>query len=104
MLENNISNILPRDSGPYRVMQDIDNYNKLGGMKKQLADIGMQIYTMNQILARQNRLMMMVLKLEDYHGMSEEQYWICQTSLEHADLLGSTEEHVGPSLHALFIF
>jgi hypothetical protein len=42
------------DLGPCRVMEDIDNYNKLGGMKKQLADTAMQIYTINQISARQH--------------------------------------------------
>ena len=37
---------LSRESAAYRVIEDILYYNKLGGMKKQLNDISMQIFIM----------------------------------------------------------
>ena len=41
---------IPAGAAPYRIMEDIENYNKLGGMKKQLYDIIMQINVMREIL------------------------------------------------------
>ena len=48
----------------YRVMEDIDDYNKLGDMKKQLYDVAMQIQMTNQISARQNKAIMALLRLQ----------------------------------------
>ena len=45
-------------------MEDIDDYNKLGDMKKQLYDVAMQIQMTNQISARQNKAIMALLKLQ----------------------------------------
>jgi hypothetical protein len=53
-------------------MEDIDGYNKLGEMKKQLYNIAMQIHMMNQISARQNNAVMEVLKLQSV-GATEDQ-------------------------------
>jgi hypothetical protein len=65
---------LPIRTAAYRVIEDVQNYNKLGDMKKQLSDIGMQIYQMNQFSARQNeeRPMMALFKLQGC-GVTEDQ-------------------------------
>jgi hypothetical protein len=40
---------LPIGSAAYRVIEDIENYNRLGDLKKQYCDTGMQINIRNQI-------------------------------------------------------
>jgi hypothetical protein len=42
------------ESAPFQVMQDIEYYNRNGGMKKQLHDTIMQINIVKEILRRQN--------------------------------------------------
>ena len=37
------------DAAGYRVIEDIRDYNKLGGMKKELSNTGMQVCVINQI-------------------------------------------------------
>lgn len=62
-----------------RVMEDIENYNRLERLKKQLNDISMQIFMMNQISARQNYAVNALLKLQLY-GITENQILIlCKT-------------------------
>lgn len=56
----------------YRVMEDIEDYNKVGDMKKQLYDVAMQIHMMNQISARQKQAIMALLKLQAY-GITDEE-------------------------------
>ena len=46
---------LSRERAAYHVIEEIRDYNNLGGMKKQLSDVSLQIFTMNQISARQNK-------------------------------------------------
>ena len=50
----------------FRLLQDIEDYNKLGDMKKHLYDTGMQIQMMNQIRARQNNTIMSLIRLQGY--------------------------------------
>ena len=64
---------LPVETAGYRVMKEIEDYNTLYDMKKQLYDLGMQILMMKQILGSQNKVMMTVLKLQCYYGLSEDQ-------------------------------
>jgi len=45
---------IPVCSAPYRVMMDIDYYNKLGGLKKELNDTFMNLQMVNLVAARQN--------------------------------------------------
>jgi hypothetical protein len=35
----------------YRVIEDIENYNRVGGLKKEISRLATEIYTMNQICA-----------------------------------------------------
>ena len=53
---------LSRESAAYCVIEDIRDYNKLTGMKKQLNDISMQIFMMNQISAHRNKAVTSLLK------------------------------------------
>jgi hypothetical protein len=50
-----------------RVIEDIDLYNRFGGMEKQLSDVSMQIYTIESI-ARQNKAITALFKLQTYYG------------------------------------
>jgi hypothetical protein len=49
----------------FRLLQDIEDYNKLGDMKKHLYDTGMQIQMMNQIMERQNNAIMSLIRLQE---------------------------------------
>ena len=61
---------IPRESAAYRVIEDIRDYNKMCGMKKQLNDISMQIFMMDQILARQSYAVNTLMKLQSV-GVTE---------------------------------
>ena len=63
---------LSMESAAYRVIEDIHEYNRLGGMKKQLSDVAMQIYALNQFSARQNNAIMALFKLQSL-GVTEDQ-------------------------------
>ena len=55
---------LSRESAAYRVIEDIRDYDKLGGMRKQQSDIATQIYWLNQFSWRQNNAIMALIKLQ----------------------------------------
>jgi len=57
------------DAAGYRVIEGIRDYNKFGGMKKELSNTGMQVCVINQISARQNRAIAAVFKLLS-HGIT----------------------------------
>jgi len=63
---------ISRESAAYYVIEDIRDYDKLGGMKKKLNDISMQIYLLNQFSARQNNAIMAMSKLQ-IQGFTEDQ-------------------------------
>lgn len=63
---------LPRQAAAYCVMEDIEDYNKLIGMKKQLNDVATQIFMMNQFLGRQKNAITALFKLQT-RGMTEDQ-------------------------------
>jgi hypothetical protein len=63
---------LPIGNAAYRVMEDIENYNRLGELQKQLFDTIMQINMMNQMVARQNRAITALIKLQSF-GVTEEE-------------------------------
>jgi hypothetical protein len=54
----------------FRLLQDIEDYNRLADMKKHLYDTGMQIQMMNQIMARQSKAIMSLFRLQGY-GITE---------------------------------
>jgi hypothetical protein len=55
---------LSMESAAYRVIEDIQYYNKLGGMKKELSELATKVFVMNQLSARQNNAVMALIKLQ----------------------------------------
>ena len=63
---------LSMESAAYRVIEEIRDYNNLGGMKKQLSDVSMKIFTMNQISSCQNNAIMALARLHVY-GITDDE-------------------------------
>jgi hypothetical protein len=63
---------LSKESAAYRVIEDIQDYDKLGGMKKQQSDVALQIYAMNQLSASQNNAIMALMRLQTY-GITDDE-------------------------------
>jgi hypothetical protein len=63
---------LSTESAAYRVIEDIQYYNKLGGLKKELYNTSMRVFTMKEISARQNNAVMALIKLQS-QGVTEDQ-------------------------------
>jgi len=63
---------LPIYTAAFRVMNDIQDYNKLGGLKKQLAALCTQVYAVKEVCSHQNQAMIALLKLQS-RGITEEQ-------------------------------
>jgi hypothetical protein len=63
---------IPAGDVPYRILEEIDDYKRLGGVKKQLYDTIMQLSTASQIIARQERVINTPTKLQ-MSGMTEGQ-------------------------------
>ena len=62
---------LPLYTAAFRVMNDIQDYNKLGGLKKQLAALCAQVYTVKEVCSHQNQAMVALVKLKSY-GIAED--------------------------------
>ena len=63
---------VPAGAAPFRIMQDIDDYNRHGGIKKQLYDTLTQLNMTKEFLGRQNDAINTFMKLRLY-GMTEDQ-------------------------------
>jgi hypothetical protein len=50
----------------YRVMEDIENYNRIGGLKKEISRLAVEIYSINEMSAPRNKAIMALLKLQAY--------------------------------------
>ena len=55
---------LSLNKAAYRVVDEIRDYNVLGGMKKQLYEVGMKIFMMNQMSAPLNKAIMTLMRLQ----------------------------------------
>jgi hypothetical protein len=55
---------LSMESAAYLVIEDIQYYNKLGGMKKELYNRTMSAFIMTQFSARQNKAIISLIKLK----------------------------------------
>src|SRR5947208_3324675 len=55
----------------FLLINDIKDYNKLGGLKKQLATLYAQIYTVNEVCSDQYQAMVALVKLKS-NGITEE--------------------------------
>ena len=56
----------------YKVIEDIENYNRIGGLNKEISRLAVQIFTMNQICAPRNKAITSLLKLQSY-GISDQE-------------------------------
>jgi hypothetical protein len=66
VMKKSDSENLPMSTAAYHVIEDIENYNKLGGMKEQLIKVGNQLFLINDILGRKNNAINAVMKLQAY--------------------------------------
>ena len=63
---------LPISAAAYRVIVDIENYNRIGGMNKEITRLAVQIFGMNEICAPRNKAITSLLKLQRY-GISDQE-------------------------------
>ena len=56
----------------FRVVEDIENYNRLGGMKNEISNLAMQRYAINQMAAPRDKAITALFKLQCY-GISDEE-------------------------------
>ena len=61
---------LPIYTAAFRVMNDIQDYNKLGGLKKQLVALCAQVYAVKEVCSHQNQAIVALVKLKSY-GITE---------------------------------
>jgi hypothetical protein len=66
------TNKLSISSAAYSVIGDIENYNRIGGMKNEITRLAVQIYGMNEICAPRNKAVTSLLKLQNY-GITDEE-------------------------------
>jgi hypothetical protein len=66
------TNNLPTSAAAYRVIEDIENYNRIGGLKKEISNLAMQRYAINQMSAPRDKAITTLLKLQAY-GISDEE-------------------------------
>ncbi|MGB7954871.1 MAG: hypothetical protein WCF23_12905, partial [Candidatus Nitrosopolaris sp.] len=56
----------------YGVIEDIENYNRNGGLKNEISRLAVQIYGMNEICAPRNKAITSLVKLQSY-GISDQE-------------------------------
>ena len=56
----------------YRVIEDIENYNTIGGMKNEISNLAMQRFAINQMSAPRDKAITALLRLQCY-GISDEE-------------------------------
>jgi hypothetical protein len=55
---------LSMESAAYCVIEDIQYYNELGGMKRELSNVTTKVLVMNQLSAWQSNAVMALIKLQ----------------------------------------
>ena len=50
----------------YKVLEDIENYNRIGGLNKEISGLAVQIFGMNEICAPRNKAIAALRKLQTY--------------------------------------
>jgi hypothetical protein len=81
---------LPIPAAAFQVINDLRDYNKLGGLKKQLDTLCSQLYTVKEVCSHQNQAMIALLKLQS-RGITEEQILLYLN-----DFLEGTKEKINP--------
>jgi hypothetical protein len=62
----------------YRVIEDIENYNRIGGMKNEISNLAMQRYAMIEICAPRNKAITSLLMLQNYGITDDEILNVCE--------------------------
>jgi hypothetical protein len=62
----------------YRVIEDIENYNIIGGLKNEISRLAAQRYAMNEICAPRNKAITSLLKLQNYGITDDEILNVCE--------------------------
>jgi hypothetical protein len=79
---------LPIHAAAFRVTNDIKDYNRVGGLKKQLAALCAQVCVVKEVCLQQNQAMLSLIRLQS-RGITEEQILSLSNFLErnHDNLL-----------------
>ena len=59
-------NNLAVSAAAYSVIEEIENYNRVGRLKNEISRLAAQIYAMNEICAPRNKAITSLLKLQNY--------------------------------------
>jgi post-segregation antitoxin (ccd killing protein) len=82
---------LPPSVAAFRLIRDIKDYNKIGGLKKELSRLCQQIFVVNGICANQNKAMMAMINLQS-RGISQDRI------LQLNNFLENNGNHIGMKL------
>jgi hypothetical protein len=63
---------IPKESAAYRVMEEIENYERIGGLKNEISKLVMQKFTIDQICEQRNKAITSLIKLQSY-GVADEE-------------------------------
>jgi hypothetical protein len=72
---------LPPSVAAFRLIRDIKDYNKMGGLKKELSRLCQQIFIVNGICANHNKAMMAMINLQS-RGITEDKILYLNNLLE----------------------
>ena len=62
---------LPSSVATFRLFNDIKNYNKMSGLKKEVSRLSQQIFIVNGVWANQNKAMVAMINLQS-RGITED--------------------------------
>ncbi|WP_162478177.1 hypothetical protein [Nitrososphaera sp. AFS] len=62
---------IPTESAAYRVMEEIESYERIGGLKNEISNLVMQKYAIDQICAQRNKAITSLVKLQSF-GVTDE--------------------------------
>jgi predicted RNase H-like nuclease len=71
----------PSSTAAFHVLNNIRDYNKIEGLKKELNKLTTQVVSVNEVCFRQNKSMMAMLNLQS-RGITEEQIMSLNNFLE----------------------
>jgi DNA repair exonuclease SbcCD ATPase subunit len=63
---------LPKEAAAYRVMEDIENYEKIGGLKNEISKMVMQKYAIDQMTAPREKAINSLIRLQAF-GITDEE-------------------------------
>lgn len=72
---------LPIPAAAFKVIKDIKDYNKIGGLKKEVCRLAQQIFVVNGVCANQNKSLTALVTLRRY-GITEDKILYLNSFLE----------------------